>query len=110
MINAVAIELEKPHFPCFAHVLNTFVEQIVENKFVTDIIDKVRAIYNLLSHVKQDDFSKKFRLIIRYLQTKCRLPAKLDGGLKSNNYNKSLPRKRFFLPFAINIIKANINI
>lgn len=38
MINAVVIELEKPHIPCFAHVLNTFVEKVVENKVVTDII------------------------------------------------------------------------
>lgn len=49
MIAAVKNELKKPHIPCFAHVLNTFVEKVLEHTFVIEILHKTREIYNMLS-------------------------------------------------------------
>lgn len=46
---AVVGELKMPHVPCFAHLLNTFVEKVVKHKFVTQLTEKIRALYNLLS-------------------------------------------------------------
>lgn len=50
MVAAVCNELLRPHVPCFAHVLNTFIQQILTNPFVEDILKKSRMIYNLLAY------------------------------------------------------------
>lgn len=37
------------HLPCFAQILKTFVDYIEAHGFVSDIVDKISALYNLLS-------------------------------------------------------------
>lgn len=68
MIYAVTKVLEKLYIPCFGHVLNTFVEKVMDNKFVADIFEKIRALYNLMS------FSSNARRVLKEVQIEHKLP------------------------------------
>lgn len=68
MINAVEMHLRRPHIPCFAHVMNTFVQNMLKHAFVMALINKIRALYNVLSH------SSAAKRELKVHQTKWQLP------------------------------------
>lgn len=68
MINAVVKELLMPHVPCFAHALNTFVQKVLQNHFVSAILEKVRSLYNLFSQ------SSHARRVLKEMQKNNNLP------------------------------------
>lgn len=76
MISAVVTHLQKPHTPCFAHVLNTFVQNILKHAFVAELMEKVRGIYNILSHssaAKRDlkQHQSKWQLPLKKMPSSC---------------------------------------
>lgn len=82
-VKAVVTDLKLNHIPCFGHVLNNFVQKVILNKFVTDIIIKVKGLYTVL---KSSAARRKLGEIqVDKQSTICRLLLRPDGGLRSTS-------------------------
>lgn len=91
MINAILTVLKKPHISCFAHVLNTFVQKVLENTFIFGTVEKIRGIYNLLA------YSSAARRRLIDLQANFKLPEHKMPSSCSNRWWSEIKQMQFVI-------------